>query len=81
MAYEDSMLRRNIMHEMAKHQLSTDRVDIHVSRGIVYLSGIVVQQKYANAVDARAEVERIMRIFRGKPGVKDIVNEIRFMQP
>ena len=80
MAFEDTMLRRTIMHEMTKHQLATDRVDIHVSRGIVYLSGIVVQSKSANAVDARGEVERIMRIFKQKPGVKDIVNEIRFLQ-
>lgn len=80
MAYEDSALRRTIMHEMTKHQLATDRVDIHVSRGIVYLTGVVMQAKTPNAVDARTEVDRIMRIFRQRQGVKDVVNDIKFLQ-
>ena len=80
MAYEDSVLRRSIMHEMAKHQLTADNLDVHVNRGIIYLSGVMVQQKTPNALDAKGELERVVRIFRTKPGVRDVVVEVKIMQ-
>jgi hypothetical protein len=75
MPLEDISLRRELMHEVAKRPIDYSLLDIHVVQGVVYLRGIVRKLRGYDA-DPEQEVETLCRIFRQKPGIRQVVNEV-----
>lgn len=75
MPIEDIAMRRELMHEVAKRPIDYSLMDIHVVHGVVYMRGIVRKLRGHDA-DPAQEVETLCRIFRQKPGIRQVVNEV-----
>lgn len=75
MPLEDIALRRQLMHEVAKRPIDYSLLDLHVVHGVVYLRGTVRKLRGYDA-DPEKEIETLCRIFRQKPGIREVVNEV-----
>ncbi|MGQ9540282.1 MAG: hypothetical protein ACUVTY_04220 [Armatimonadota bacterium] len=75
MPIEDVAMRRQLMHEVAKRPIDYSLLDLHVVHGVVYLRGTVRKLRGYDA-DPEEEIEILCRIFRQKPGIREVVNEV-----
>lgn len=75
MPLEDVALRRQLMHEVAKRPIDYSLLDLHVVHGVVYLRGRVGKLRGYDA-DPEKEIEKLCRIFRQKPGIREVINEV-----
>lgn len=75
MPIEDIALRRQLLHEVAKRPIDYSLLDLHVVHGVVYLRGTVRKLRGYDA-DPAEEIEKLCRIFRQKPGIREVVNEV-----
>lgn len=75
MPLEDIELRRQLMHEVAKRPIDYSLLDLQVMRGVVYLRGTVRKLRGYDA-DPEKVIETLCRIFRQKPGIREVVNEV-----
>ena len=75
MPVEDTAMRRQLMHEVAKRPIDYSLLDVHVVHGVVYLRGTVRKLRGYDA-DPEKEIETLCRIFRQKPGIREVVNEV-----
>lgn len=75
MPLEDTEMRRQLMHEVAKRPIDYSLLDLHVVHGTVYLRGVVRKLRGYDA-DPAKEIEHLCRVFRQKPGVRQVINEV-----
>lgn len=75
MPMEDVAMRRQLMHEVAKRPIDYSLLDVHVVHGVVYLRGTVRKLRGTDA-DPEKEIATLCRIFRQKPGIREVVNEV-----
>ncbi len=76
---EDAQLRRALLHEVAKRPIDLTQFDLHVTRGVVYLTGIIQPPNKA-AIDMTSELEKLTTTIKNRPGVRDVVMQARLKQ-
>ncbi len=64
--------------EFIKHRIDVTMADLRVSHGVVYVRGLVKKEKGAPYEDLRTEMERIGRILRQRPGIRDVVIDCQY---
>lgn len=74
----DVELTKLARREFIKHRIDLSLADIRVSHGVVYLRGVVCREKGSTYEDIHHETERVTRIIRHMPGVRDIVVECTY---
>lgn len=68
-----------VRKEFGKSGLDITYADLRVMHGICYIRGTVAINKGVDGVDdPKAEMERIARILRQRPGIKDVVVDVRY---
>lgn len=55
-----------------KHHIDITRADLRCMHGVLYLRGVVAAYRGSEFSDLREEVERIARLLRQQPGVRDV---------
>ncbi|HEY3412023.1 MAG TPA: BON domain-containing protein [Armatimonadota bacterium] len=63
-----------IRHEIVKRAIDSSRLEVRVCHGIVYLSG-EVRELRGGAEDLRKEMDILHQVIRGKPGIREVINE------
>lgn len=64
--------------EFTKHHIDISRADLRVMHGVVYLRGIVLKEHGAHYEDVKTETERIGRLLRQLPQVRDVVIDVMY---
>lgn len=68
------LVRRQFM----RHHVDINQADVRVSHGVVYIRGVIRKQPNAPYADLRQEVERITRILRQNPNIRDVAIDVTF---
>jgi osmotically-inducible protein OsmY len=76
MSVEDARMSNDVRHEIVKRSIDTSRLDVRVYHGVVYLSG-EVRPIRGQDTDLRHEMGIIYKVLRQKPGIRDVVDEVR----
>jgi osmotically-inducible protein OsmY len=76
MATEDAHTTKLVQRELNRRCIDIALVDVRVSHGVVYLRG-TVRKIRGYDFDLRKEMEIICTILRQKPGIRDVVNDVR----
>ena len=74
MSVEDARMSNAIRHEIVKRAIDSSRLEVRVCHGVVYLSGEVGELRGGSG-DLRKEIEILHHVLRGKPGIRDVINE------
>lgn len=74
MSVEDARMSNAIRHEIVKRAIDSSRLEVRVTHGVVYLSG-EVRELRGGASDLRKEMEILHHVLRGKPGIREVINE------
>ena len=75
MPVEDAQQTRMVQREISKRNIDITMMDIHVHHGVVYIRG-TVRNLRGHDIDLKHEFQIIDHILRGRPGIRDIVNEV-----
>lgn len=75
MPVEDAEMTRMIRREISRRYVDSNNIDVRVIHGVVYLRGYM-QRLRGHDVDLREELDIILRIIRGRPGIRDVCCEI-----
>ncbi|MBC7327334.1 hypothetical protein H5T87_04370 [bacterium] len=73
---EDAILAKSIMSELTRRRLNTSGVIITASNGIVRIQGTIRRIRGDNR-DLNYELERARDIIKRKPGVRDVVINVK----
>lgn len=77
MSVVDSAMTREVLRDISKRPLDISELNVHVTHGIVYLSGRVQKLRgYHLEVDLHEEMNIIVRLLKQKVGVRDVCCEI-----
>jgi osmotically-inducible protein OsmY len=74
MSVEDARMSMNIRHEIVKRAIDSSRLEVRVCHGVVYLSG-EIRELRGGCLDLRKEMEILHHVLRGKPGIRDVIDE------
>lgn len=75
MAFEDAYMGNQIRHEIVKRGFDSSRIEVRVCHGVVYLTG-EARTIRGQECDLRKEMEILHHVLRGKPGIRDIVDQV-----
>lgn len=64
--------------EFGRHCFDTTSADIRVSHGVVYVRGILKKMKSATFADAQEETQKVARILRLRPMIRDVVVDVTY---
>jgi hypothetical protein len=67
--------------EFNRHLVDVTMADIRVSNGIVYIRGMVQAQRTAHYADVEEECQRIVRILKQRPEIRDVAMDVTFRKP
>jgi hypothetical protein len=67
--YATKLARR----EFHRHHVDVSLADIRVLHGVVYIRGTIGAERTAHYLDVKEEVERIARLLKQRPEVRDVV--------
>jgi hypothetical protein len=81
MPVEDAEMTRSVRREISRRYVDTNNVDVRVIHGIVYLRGWIDRLRGYESMSLVEELEIILRILRGRPGVRDVVCEVELGRP
>lgn len=73
---EDTILAKTIMSELTRRRINTSGVRVSVSMGIVRVEGTIRRIRGDNR-DLSAELERAKDIIKRKPGVRDVIVNVK----
>ena len=59
--------------EFNKHLVDVTQTDIRVNHGTVFIRGTIQAQRGSHYKDVEEEVQRIIRILRQRPEIRDVV--------
>jgi hypothetical protein len=74
----DVAANKLVRKEFGRSGLDITYADIRVMHGTCYIRGSISLSKAGEAVEPKAEMERIVRIIRQRPGIKDVVVDVRY---
>ncbi len=64
--------------ELSRRGIDTTQADLRVMHGVCYIRGSLRAMQTANITDLRSEIEKIGKILRTKPEIKDVVIDCTF---
>jgi hypothetical protein len=67
-----------VRRDFGRSGLDITYTDIRVLHGVVYIRGTVSVNKATEVEDPKAEMERVARVLRQRPGIKDVVVDVRY---
>lgn len=73
---EDTILAKSIMSELTRRRINTSGLRVTVSMGIARIEGTVRRIRGDNR-DLQQELQKARDIIKRKPGVRDIVINVR----
>jgi hypothetical protein len=73
---EDAILSKSIMSELTRRRISISGLRVTTSMGIVRIEGVIRRIRGDNR-DLNAELERARDIIKRKPGVRDVVINVK----
>lgn len=76
MSLEDAQITNSLRRECARRAMDISRLDVRCIHGVVHLSG-EVRAIRGQACDLRKEMEILHHVLRAKPGVRDVIDEVR----
>lgn len=76
---EDAELTRMAQREIARRFIDASRLDVKVLHGVVYLTGEIRGLRGYNT-DLKEELDTIYKILRQRPGIRDVVIDVRIHQ-
>lgn len=59
--------------QFVRHHIDVTQCDIRSSHGVVYVRGVLKAYGGAPYGDLKIETERVARILKQKPGIRDVV--------
>jgi len=80
MSVEDARMTNAIRHEIVKRAIDSSRLEVRVCHGVVYLGG-EVRQLPGQPVELKKEMEILHHVIRNKPGIRDVVDDVRLFEP
>ena len=75
----DARLTRKVKSEFIRRELNTQKLEAKVLHGIAYLDGELGPTRNNRISDYKREIEIIEGIIRAIPGVRGIVNTIKWV--
>ena len=80
MSVVDSAMTREVLRDISKRPVDICKLNVHVTRGVVYLQGRVEQLRGHNEdIDLTEEMHIICRLLKQKPGIRDVCCEVDMM--
>lgn len=67
-----------VRKEFGKSGLDITYADLRVTHGVAYIRGNVSINKSTPVTDPKLEMDRVVRILRQRPGIKDVVVDVRY---
>jgi osmotically-inducible protein OsmY len=77
---DDAVLTRRVRSEIIRRELNTQKLEVKVMHGVVYLAGELAPTRSQRIPDWRKEMEIIENIIYGISGVRGIDNRIKWVQ-
>ena len=74
----DVFVTKIARREFNKHLVDVTQADIRVSHGTVFIRGTIQQQRGSHYHDVEEETQRIVRILRQRPEVRDVVLDVTY---
>ena len=77
MSLEDTALTREIMREIGRHPVDATNLHVHVSHGVVYLTGKLDKMRgYHQDEDLEESIHIIAKAIKHKAGIRDVSCEV-----
>lgn len=73
---EDTILAKSIMSELTRRRINTSGLRVTVSMGIARVEGVIRRIRGDNR-DLEQELQRARDIIKRKPGVRDVVLNVK----
>ncbi len=73
---EDAILAKSIMSELARRRINTSQLRVTVSMGIARVEG-TIRRIRGDMRDLNQEIERAKDIIKRKPGIRDVVINVK----
>lgn len=67
--------------EFNKHLVDVTMADIRVSHGVVFIRGVISAQRTAHYSDVEEETQRIVRILKQRPEIRDVALDVTYRRP
>lgn len=58
--------------------IDTTKADVRVLHGVLHIRGQISANKGVDFTDLKVEMENIVRVLRQKPGIRDVVLDVRY---
>ncbi len=82
MSVVDAAMTREVLRDISKRPLDISQLNVHVTHGIVHLSGHVEKLRgYHLDVDLHEEMNMIVRLLKQKAGIRDVCCEVNLGGP
>ncbi len=76
---DDARLTRKVKAEIIRRELNTQKLNVSVLHGVCYLGGELAPTRQNRVTDWRKEFEIIENVIRTIDGVRDIVNQMKWI--
>ncbi|MGB9607176.1 MAG: hypothetical protein ACPLPS_00125 [bacterium] len=73
---EDVLVSKSIMSELTRRRINTSGLRVTTSMGIVRIEGVIRRIRGDNR-DLNQEIERARDIIKRKPGVRDVIINVK----
>jgi len=77
---DDAVLTRRVRSEIIRRELNSQKLEVKVIHGVVYLAGELAPTRSQRIPDWHKEMEIIENIIYGISGVRGIDNRIKWVQ-
>jgi hypothetical protein len=78
---DDARLARRVRSEIIRRELNTQKLEVICTHGVAYLGGELGPTRHNRVPDSKREMEIIVMIVRGMPGVRDVDNRVKWVDP
>ncbi|HOC31158.1 MAG: hypothetical protein GYA63_08640 [Armatimonadetes bacterium] len=76
MSLEDAQLTNSLRRECARRAMDISRLELRCIHGVVHLTG-EVRTIRGQVCDLKKEMEILHHVLRAKPGVRDVIDDVR----
>lgn len=82
MSLVDSTMTREVLHDLAKRPVDISGLQVHVTHGVLHMRGRLEKVRgYYGDLDLHEELNIIIKVFRQKPGIREVVCEVDLAGP
>ncbi len=78
MPAEDAATTRLVRREITRRRIDDTKLQVNAMHGVVYLRG-EIQALKGTECDIESELHIISRILRSRPGIRDVIMEVKFI--